>query len=403
MRVRAASLLKLVLAAALAAPGCGPSRSGPASASRPRGRTIRVPADRRTIQAAVDAARDGDTVLVAPGVYPGGIRLAGKSITLASHFLIDGKQDHVAATILGGPEPGGEPVLRVEKDVGAGARIVGFTIRNGSDGIRCYAKIAVLHNVVTGCKDGIDYEGGGGVCRGNEFVRNRDDGIDLDGDCAVLIEKNVISDNRDDGIEIRFYPYDEKKQRLDIVVRENVISGNGEDGIQVIDHPGRSNRLLRIERNLISGTRKAAIGFMDGARTGEDYRAAAMPDPVWVIGNTFLDNHYGLTGGGNLAVVNNVFARTERTALKGAGGGVVVTHNLFWKNGRDFDKSEVRRADAIFKDPLLDERGRPRKGSPCIDAGTRTFTWKGRKVAAATPGGYSGAAPDLGAFEYRNR
>jgi len=37
--------------------------------------TIIVPADRATIQAAVDAAGAGDTVLVQPGTYAGAVRI----------------------------------------------------------------------------------------------------------------------------------------------------------------------------------------------------------------------------------------------------------------------------------------------------------------------------------------
>jgi len=383
----------------LASGGCGPAGR---ARFRSGGGIIKVPEDRATIQAAIDAAANGDTVLVAPGKYPGGIVLGGKAITLASYYLTKRDVRHVSGTVLGAEgKKRWAFVLKVEKDVGPGARIIGFTFLNANDGITCSAPVEIAHNRFTDCKDGIDYEGGGGVCRDNVFERNLDDGIDLDWDCDVVIERNAIRDNRDDGIEIRFYPYKGAKT-LQIVVRENVISGNGEDGIQVIDHPGPSNRVLRVERNLIAGTRRAAIGFMDEAKSAEDYRAAAMPDRVLVIGNTFLDNKYGLTGGGNLFVINNVFARTARTALKGCTGGAVAAHNLFWQNGRDFDPDNgVLKSGVLVADPKLDEEGCPGAGSPCIDAGTAGFRWKDQWILKAPRSSYAGRSPDLGACEYR--
>lgn len=46
--------------------------------------TLNVPADFPTLQAAINAASDGDTVLVAPGTYTENIDFLGKAITVES-------------------------------------------------------------------------------------------------------------------------------------------------------------------------------------------------------------------------------------------------------------------------------------------------------------------------------
>jgi len=359
---------------------------------------IRVPADKRTIQAAIDAARKGDTVLVAPGEYPGRIRLHGKSITLASHFLNSGKTDDVARTVLGATKPGGA-VIKVEPDCGPNTRIIGFTIQGGSDGIACHARIQILNNHIRKCGDGIDYEDvSGGLCRGNLFEANSDDGIDLDGDCDVVVEHNVIRDNHDDGIEIRFHAR-RGRGTINIVVRDNVISGNGEDGIQVIKHDGPDCRVLRIERNLIRRTKMAAIGCMDKGNTREDYKGAPIGDRIYVVNNTMLDNHYGLTGGANLVAINNIFAGTKNVAARNVAGRSIMVRNLFWRNGTNLDRCNAEKATMLLVDPRLDADGRPQRGSPCIDAGKATLERDGQEVLRIEKKAYAGKAPDLGAFE----
>ncbi len=373
-----------------------------AAQPQPTGRVLRVPEQFPTVQAAIDAAAGGDTVLLAPGRYPGGVRIAGKAVTLASHYLTTGERRFIEQTVI--EVEGGNWVLLIEADAGpalgqAGpeTRVIGLTLRGGGDGIRCLARCQVLDNRILGSGDGIDYEGGGGLCRGNLFEGCRDDAIDLDGDCDVVIEDNVIRGSRDDGIEARCYEY-RARTRLQIVIRGNLIADSGEDGIQIIDHRGPSNRVLWIERNVIRDSAMAAVGCMDHADTREDYRAAAIPDPVFLINNTLLDNRYGLSGGGDLVVANNVFARTASSAVKGPGRDAVLTHNLFWANGRDAEDAKLPADSAVRRDPLLGADDVPGEASPCVDAGTAEIRGAdGRLLVKLPADSYAGGAPDLGA------
>ncbi len=358
------------------------------------GGTVHVPRDYSTIQAALDAAADGDVVLVAPGKYTEQLTIAGKSVTLASLYYTTGDESYIDQTIIDG---GGNTVISVDSSVGPDSKIVGLTIQNGVDGIYALGEIDILNNKFYGNGDAIDYEAGGGIVRGNLFENNSDDAIDLDGPTAALIENNIIRNNGDDGIEVRLHAY--SGPTLNIVIRDNVITGNGEDGIQLIDYSDTSDRVFTIERNLIAHNAMAGIGVMDNGDTKEDYRAASMPERVHLVNNTFVGNAYGVTGGDNLVAVNNLFVDTAKTALLGVNGNSIAAYNLFYGNGSNSQDSNVDAATSVTADPRLDGSYHLQAGSPAIDAGTAQFAFNGQTVVNLPAGSYAGAAPDLGMVE----
>jgi hypothetical protein len=166
---------------------------------------LKVPTDYPTIQAAVDAAKDGDTVLVAPGTYTGDgnrdILVLKKAITVRSeggprNCIIDCRDSasrmHMGFELLNGYNPTpGMPVVDGFTITGARGMhgggiscsggsprimnciIVGNTADTGGGGIRCDAcsDVVIANCVVSGNmapSPGVAAKGvlasGGGIC-----------------------------------------------------------------------------------------------------------------------------------------------------------------------------------------------------------------------------------------------
>src|SRR5207249_8061985 len=130
-----------------------------------RAATINVPAGQPTILAAINAASNGDTVLVAPGTYYENIYFLGKAITVTS------SGGPSVTTINGG--------VAFTDSEGRNSVLSGFTITNGTRGgiYMYYASPTISGNVITG---NLDCGGGGGIVA--EFS-------------SALIQGNIITNN----------------------------------------------------------------------------------------------------------------------------------------------------------------------------------------------------------------
>ncbi len=93
-------------------------------------RIINIPDDEETIQAGIDQAEDGDTVLVQPGRYIENINFEGKVITVASLILMTGDEAYIDSTVIDGDENG--TVVTFANEEEEDTILSGFTVRNGA-------------------------------------------------------------------------------------------------------------------------------------------------------------------------------------------------------------------------------------------------------------------------------
>ena len=329
----------------------------------------RVPADFPTIQAAIVASSNGDTVLVAPGTYFENINFIGKNIVVGSQFIVDGNRDNILRTVIDGSTPHhpdtASCVLIVSGENG-GAILEGLTLTNGK-GTRWVDE----HGAGT-------YREGGGVLvtlsspviRNNVIINNDVNnpsnvtgmgggGLRI-GDASAIVEHNLITLNRGmygGGIVLNYCSGTIVRNNmiLENSVKQYVVgkSGYGGGGMWVgSPKPGNSSPNI-IENNTIYGN-EALDDFSIGGLAGRGGGILIHSSVIAIVRNNIIwENHssYPISA---LTVINSTVTTEYNNIFGGyAGKGNVDVNPLF--------------ADTSF---IL------QPASPCVDAGDSSASFK---------------------------
>lgn len=368
-------------------------------------RIIKVPAEFPTIAKAVEAAKEGDWIIISPGKYFEKKIELKKSITISSEWKLTGDESKIEATIIDSED---ESLFTITAN---GVEISGLHMINGNHTLDILANVTVMYNHFVNNLDAISFEGSGGGYIGYNTIENdRDDGIDLDiqfnennKGSNVLVEHNTIINSNDDGIEIRLFNYPD--QNIKYVIRENTIMGSKNAGIQIISYDKYTGKEFMIHHNIISGC-KTGLGCMEGSNTVEDLSGASkMDEMVYFFNNTLVDNQMGATGGNAIVAINNLVQGNALGGFKKFGKNSAVINNLFYRNGGDefieLDNAVTKEGNIFSLDPLLDKTSfMPALNSPTIDAGIGKYVVKDIGLIEIPVKYISGSVPDIGAIAY---
>ena len=322
-----------------------------------RAATINVPAGQPTIQAAINAAANGDTVLVAPGTYYENINFMGKAITVTS-------SGGPAVTTIDGGAAG--PVVTFDTNEGTSSELSGFTIRNGSASFGAGIALSGTSPTILGNVFDSNAQGAGGFGAGvggnvsspkienNPFKNNTCDQqflsavVSFVNTSSPVIANNIFVNNPCRAIDMTL------PEGSDPVVINNVMVGNY-TGIRVDTRVSAATQIY--ENNIIANN---TIGLMTEFGTPAE-------NPTW-------------------------------------------SHNLVFGNGTDYQNlsNQTGLNGNISADPLfLDPSGNfhLQSGSPAIDAGENAAPslpatdFDGNpRIGDGNNGGT--ATVDMGAYEF---
>ncbi|MBN2601659.1 MAG: T9SS type A sorting domain-containing protein, partial [Candidatus Marinimicrobia bacterium] len=380
--------------------------------------TIRVPTDFLSIQSAINAANNGDTILVETGNYIETINFNGKNIIVSSDFILSGDTTDISQTVIQG-RTNLFSVITFQSNENSSAMLCGFTIisqQNNLDGggisIReasptlSHLRITTQEETILG-KSALYGGSGGGI-----YLENSGSSIND----VILINNSAMSGG---GI----YAIDSDLELTNVRVFDNMVQGGGDSFIAQGAGIAFTNSAITIKNSIIAKN-IASGAIIHGFGLYSDHSDIKLFN-VTVTSNRFAEgvDDYAIGSGGGiymdnsstLKVLNSILwnnATTEEIYVTNSSdfGAIVISHSdieggaddgivlnsgeLFWLDGN-------LSADPFFADTTVGDYYLL-QNSTCIDAGlqdTMIVYNEGSDTLYFPILSYFGSAPDIGALE----
>ena len=393
--------------------------------------TLIVPDQYTTIQAGIDAASTGDTVLVQPGTYTESIDYNGKGITVSSLFFTTQDTSYIGNTIIDAQQQAFH-VVEFTSNETSSSKLIGFTITGGlangdetddQRGGGIYAVMAYPHiahcrisgNEAADCGGGASLMGSAfhdPVVVSCSFVNNTSNLyggglhlIGLHGEAGVqdcLFQNNHALHGG--GMSVLGYGVEIHNSRFIDNTATCEAGGIRFTGDGVISRCAFFHNQSARGAAIVQ-TRNESPQFSDVAILN-----------CTITGNTSTEAGgamYG-TGGSETVLVNTIAYGNEPQEIAFCdslmentitvaysdieGGQTAIIDNgnteINWQTG-NID------ADPRFENPATGQLELT-ENSPCIDSGTAAFTYNGHTYLNMSSDEYTGSAPDMGAYESAN-